>query len=155
MPRFSVAASLVGWATASFVTSLLVGLALVTLDTGLAAFAMGVSFAAIFAGFLAGGYAAGRIGPDHGALHGAVLFGWTALFTALGAGLSLWTHDRSFAQMLSPFSIRWDALDPRAAAGLALVALVMLAGAALGAALGSGRLARGIRFGKFKPARTS
>lgn len=157
MPRFSVAASLVGWTTASFVTSLLVGLALATLDTRLAVLAMVVSFGAIFLGFLAGGYAAGRMAPEHGMLHGALLFGWTVLFTALGAALWASTGDRSFSQMLSPFSIRWDAMSPRAVVGLVLVSLVILLAAPLGGALGSGRWREGlgIRFGKVKPVRAS
>jgi hypothetical protein len=154
MPRVSLTAPLVGWATASFVTSLLVGLTIASAGDalGLWTVTMLASYGAIFCGFLTGGYAAGRMRPESGARQGVAIFAFTVLATLAGSALSIWRGDPRFSQMLSPFAISWWKLDAMAASGLLFVAFVMAAGATLGAEAGA-RGFRQIRFGKVKSVR--
>lgn len=152
---FSIAAGFFGWAVASFFTLVLSTLVLALL--GAAAYdatnagATGVTqetfnsltttglvglFVALLAAYFLGGYAAGRIGLWHGVGHGVAVVGWTLLFTVLTIALAAWLGDAVAGLNLVP-AIDWGDLTGPAIAGILVSLLAMLAGAILGAKLGT------------------
>jgi MFS family permease len=147
--RFSLGATFLGWAVASFFTLVFTGIVLLALGgsalrtddgtltagdlanltiTGLAG-----AVVAMFLAYLVGGYAAGRIAHWDGARHGAVVPLWTILagLLALLAGATLGPQ---LAGYLGPYVPRVDAgaLTTYGVLGL----LAMLAADFLGAILG-------------------
>lgn len=152
---FSVAAGFFGWAVASFFTLVLGTLVLALI--GSAAYdatdggATGVTqdafndlttggiiglLVALFVAYFLGGYAAGRIGLWHGVGHGVAVVAWTVLFTILTIALGAWLGDAVAGLNLVP-AIDWADLTGPALAGILGSLLAMLAGAILGAKLGT------------------
>lgn len=142
-PRFSLAATFLGWAVAAFFTIVFSAIALAltganeaqdgTLDlSNLAIVSLIGYLVASFLAYLIGGYAAGRISLWNGVWHGLGTVVWAVLF-AVGAVLA-----GLYAADLFDIGARLDLADLTGpgllAIGLSLLA--MLAGAALGGRLG-------------------
>lgn len=152
---FSVAAGFFGWAVASFFTLVLGTIVLALIGTAAYnatdAGTTGVTqnmfndlttggliglLVALFVAYVLGGYAAGRIGLWHGVGHGVAVVAWTVLFTILTIALGAWLGDAVAGLNLVP-AIDWADLTGPAIAGILVSLLAMLAGAILGAKLGT------------------
>jgi uncharacterized membrane protein len=152
--RFSIGATFLGWAVASFFTLVFTGIALLALGTGAAqagddgltsgdvttltvAGFIGL-LVAMFLAYLIGGYAAGRIAHWDGAKHGAGVPVWTILFglLALLAGTVLGPQ---VAGYLGPYMPNLDAGALTGYGVLAILAMLVVdfAGAILGGILGA------------------
>lgn len=154
--RFSIGATFLGWAVASFFS--LVFLAIVagflggsaidqyysgdtTLDAAdVNAYGIGALVgivAATFLAFLIGGYAAGRISLWDGTMHGALIVVWPVLFAILGFILGAAIGDDLAAATGINFSVQnLDTLTSGAILGVLATLLAMLAGGALGGRFG-------------------
>ena len=152
---FSIAAGFFGWAVASFFTLVLGTIVLALIGTAAynatEAGTTGVTqdafndlttggliglLVALFIAYALGGYAAGRIGLWHGVGHGVAVVAWTVLFTIVTVALAAWLGDAVAGLNLVP-AIDWNDLTGPAIAGILVSLLVMLAGAILGAKLGT------------------
>lgn len=154
--RFSIGATFLGWACASFFT--LVFLALVagflggnaisqyyagdtTIDTGdIQAYGVGALVGIVVATFLAfliGGYAAGRISLWNGVKHGALIVVWPILFAILGIALGAVLGGEIIQAISMSFGVTSiDQITGGAIIGIVATLVAMLAGGALGGRLG-------------------
>ena len=150
--RFSIGATFLGWAVASFFSLVFSALVLLALGAGAAADgtvgsgdvaslgAMGFVgvLIAMFLAYLIGGYAAGRIAHFDGAKHGAIVPVWTILFglLAIFAGAYLGTQ---LAGYFTPALANVDlaALGTYGILGLLAMLVADFAGAILGGILGA------------------
>lgn len=152
---FSLAAGFFGWSVAAFFTLLLSTLVLAFV--GSAAFdatdagttdlttetwndlttvgTMGLLIS-LFVAYLLGGYAAGRIGLWHGTGHGLAVVAWTVLFALVTVGLTA-AYGSTVADLYVTPTIEWSDLTGAAVVGLLVALAAMLAGAVLGANLGT------------------
>lgn len=152
--RFSVGATFLGWAVASFFSLVFTGLMLLALGAGAAqaddngltrgdlttlsvAGFLGL-LVAMFLAYLVGGYAAGRIAHWDGAKHGAGVPVWTILFglLALLAGTAL---GPTVAGYLGPYvpDVDAGALTTYGVLGILAMLVADFAGAILGGILGA------------------
>lgn len=149
-PGFSIGATFLGWAVASFFTLVLLGLVSALLGGALAndgavdaneAANGGVTLAigsaiAIFLAYLVGGYAAGRIALRNGMAHGAATVAWTVLFAVIAAfaGAALANYYAPVIPALDPDAVRTVTTGTLVSLGIAF--LCALLGGALGGRLG-------------------
>lgn len=145
-PRFSVGATFLGWACASFFALILIaGLGILVggtvVDDGVSADAttvgiagIAVTLVALFLAYLIGGYAAGRIALWHGAAHGMGTVAWAVLF-----GLVAFVAGATLGDDLATFmGFTFDLTDytGEAILGVLLGILASILGGAVGGRLG-------------------
>lgn len=142
--RFSIGATILGWAVASFFTFVFFALAAALLGgaagvgdrvvprnaSGLLNWTAASFFVTMFLGYLIGGYAAGRIALWDGAKHGALIVVWPILLGILGAVAGFLMADQIRAFL--PAGLSAGELT----AGALLTGLFSLAAMLLGGALG-------------------
>ena len=147
--RFSLGATFLGWAVASFFTIVLVAVIAAVLGTTAATggdivdngnveeFAVGGIIAylvATFVAYLIGGYAAGRIALWDGVKHGLLIVAWAIFFAIVGVLAASYLDTGFFTDANVPFDMANVTTGGIIAAILTLVA--MLGGAAWGGAIG-------------------
>lgn len=149
--RFSLGATFLGWAVATFFT--FIAFTIVAGALGIAggqeAVAGGLesgeianvatlagigALVATFVAFLIGGYAAGRIALWDGVPHGLGIVAWTVLFALVGFAVG--TFYGADIVALTGFELDLAGLTGPTIVGLVLTLVAMLAGAALGGRIG-------------------
>ena len=155
--RFSLGATFLGWAVASFFSLVFTALLLLALGgaaagdatdgggvtagdfTSLGAAGFVGLLVATFLAYLIGGYAAGRIAHFDGAKHGAIVPAWTILFGLLAilAGAAFGAQLANYVSLPYVAGIDWGAMTTYGILGILGLLLVAFAGAILGGILGA------------------